>query len=178
MSNGFYQGFIQYFDDGVFVARILSFETCEHIEALCKRYPTRLAALIPALHRVQEQIGYVSDEAALDVAELLDVPPTRVREVVSFYTMFHAEKIGKHEVKICRNLACRMRGSEHIMRKAETLLGICAGETTPDGKFTLAHEECLAACGTAPVLWCNDQIVENLTEEKLETFLATLSVGA
>lgn len=156
------------------MTRILSEETRKQIEDLCGRYPTRAAALVPALHVVQQQLGHVPEEAQLDVAELLDVPPTSVREVVTFYTMFYDKPVGRHVVKICRNLSCQLRGAERVTARAKELLGIEVGETTADGRITLEHDECLASCGTAPALWCDDGIVENLTEEKLEQFLTGL----
>lgn len=156
------------------MARVLSQQLLDEIELLCGRYPTRLAALIPALHLVQKQFGHISNDAELDLADKLDVPPTRVREVVTFYTMFYDRPVGKHVVKICRNLACQLRGADRIMDHAKKVLNVEFGETTPDGRITLEHEECLASCGTGPMLWCNDHFVENLDEQKLETFLASL----
>ncbi len=156
------------------MARVLSKQTIEAIQALKKRYPTPLACTLPALHLAQKQIGHIPDDAQLDVAETLDVPPTRVREVVTFYTMFHDEPVGRHTVKICRNLSCELRGAKKIMEKAKQLLGIDFGQTTPDGRITLEHDECLASCGTGPCLWVDDAMVENLTEEKLEAFLGGL----
>jgi NADH-quinone oxidoreductase E subunit len=156
------------------MARVLSSDTLEAIQALFKRYPTRLAALLPSLHLVQKQCGHISAEAELDVAEALDIPPTRVREVVTFYTMYHSKPVGRHVVKICRNLSCKLRGAERIMEKAQEVLGVGFGETTADGRITLEQDECLASCGTGPMLWCDDTVVENLTEEKLEAFLAGL----
>lgn len=156
------------------MARVLSKTVLDAIEQLCTRYPTRLAALLPSLHLVQAELGFISHDAELDVADKLDVPPTRVREVISFYTMFYDRPVGRNLVKICRNLSCQMRGADRIQARAKELLGIGFGETTPDGRVTLEHEECLASCGTGPMLWCNDVFVENLTEEKLETFIAGL----
>ena len=165
--------------------RVLSKETVAAIEALKKRYPTQLACTLPALHLAQKQLGYLPQDAELDVAEVLDVPPARVHEVVTFYTMFHDHKVGRHVVKICRNLSCQLRGADRVIAHAEKVLGIKCGETTPDGRVTLEHEECLAACGTAPMLWHgqpgdggkpgNETFVENLTTEKLEKFLGGLS---
>ena len=162
------------------MARILSQETLDKIETACSRYPTRLAALLPALHLAQDQIGHIPEDAQLDIADKLDVPPTRVREVVTFYTMFYATPQGRNTIKICRNLACQLRGADRIMQKAKDILGIDFGETTEDGRVTLEADECLASCGTAPMLLhCKRgshdlQLVENLTEEKLEQFLQDL----
>jgi NADH-quinone oxidoreductase subunit E len=156
------------------MARVLTPPTLEAIEALCSRYPSRLAALLPALHLAQEQNGYISAEVEQDIAEQLRVPPSRVREVVTFYSMFYDKPTGRHRVKICRNLPCQLRGAEKIMAHAEQVLGIRVGETTDDGRITLEHDECLASCGTGPMLWCNDTLLENVTEQKLETFLKEL----
>lgn len=160
--------------------RILSKETVDSIEAVKKKYPTKLAATLPALHLAQKQIGWLPQDAELDVAEVLDVPPARVHEVVTFYTMFYDHPVGRNVVKICRNLSCQLRGADKIIAHAENVLGIKCGETTADGRITLEHEECLAACGTAPMLWHgsrdnDDTLIENLTEEKLEKFLASLT---
>ncbi len=151
--------------------RVLSPETIAKIEELLPHYPDRMAALVPALHFAQDQVGYISEDAELDVAEVLDIPATRVREVATFYTMFHTEPAGRHTVRICRNLSCQLRGAEQILNKAASHLKVDFGETTGDGRITLEHEECLAACGTGPVLWCDDELVENLSEEKLVKFL-------
>jgi NADH-quinone oxidoreductase subunit E len=106
------------------MARVLSHETLEAVEQLCLRYPTRLAALLPALHLAQTELGFISQDAELDIADKLDVPPTRVREVVSFYTMYHDKPVGRHVIKICRNLSCQMRGADKVIAHAEKLLGI------------------------------------------------------
>jgi NADH-quinone oxidoreductase subunit E len=156
------------------MARVLTPLALEAIEALCGRYPSRLAALLPALHIAQREHGYLSIEVQQDVAEQLRVPLTRVAEVVSFYSMFYDKPVGRHVVKICRNLPCQLRGAEKIMAHAERTLGIGVGETTEDGRITLEHDECLASCGTGPMLWCNDTLLENVTEQKLTTFLEEL----
>jgi NADH-quinone oxidoreductase subunit E len=156
------------------MARVLSKQTLEEINELKKRYPTALAATLPALHLAQRQVGHLPEDAQLDVAEVLDVPPTRVREVVTFYTMFYDKPVGRHIVKICRNLSCELRGAKQIMEKAKQLLQIDFGQTTPDGRVTLEEEECLASCGTGPCLWVDDNVVENLTLEKLEACLGGL----
>lgn len=157
------------------MARVLSKETLDAIGAVRKKYPSNLAALLPALHLAQKQVGHIPEAAELDVAEALDIPPARVHEVVTFYTMYYDHPVGKYVVKVCRNLACQLRGADKITAHAEKVLGIKCGETTKDGRVTLEHEECLASCGTAPMLWCNDEYVENLTEEKLEAFLKGLT---
>ncbi|MBI5507687.1 MAG: NAD(P)H-dependent oxidoreductase subunit E [Deltaproteobacteria bacterium] len=156
------------------MARVLTADTVAEIEKLFPRYPTRLAVLGPAIHLTQRQLGHVSDDAALELAALLGTPVTRVKEMVSFYTMYYDRPVGRHVVRICRNLACQSRGADQVIAKAESVLGVHCGQTTADGRVTLEHEECLAACGTGPALWCDDNLVENLNEDKLEKLLAGL----
>jgi len=161
------------------MARVLSQDALDRIESACKAYPTRLAAMLPALHVVMDDVGHISPESELDVADILDVPPTRVHEVATFYTMFSTKTQGKHVVKLCRNLACQLRGSHRLIALAKEKLGLELGETTSDGLITLDVDECLASCGTGPMLWCRSRddksakeyIVESLTEEKLIAFL-------
>jgi len=156
------------------MARELSEETIAEIQKLLPRYPTRLAVLGPAIHLTQKQLGHVTDVAALELADLLQIPVTRVKEMVSFYTMYYDRPVGRHVVRICRNLACELRGAGQILSRAQELLGVAPGQTTADGRVTLEHEECLASCGTGPALWCDDHLVENLTLDKLEQLIGSL----
>jgi NADH-quinone oxidoreductase subunit E len=157
---------------------VLSQNARTQIAAATTHYPTKLAALLPALHIVQDELGHIPADAALEVAEALDVPPTRVHEVITFYTMFYDRPVGRHLVKICRNLACALRGADRLIACARETLGVAPGETTADGRITLDTEECLASCGTGPMLWhrsgADERIHENLTEEKLVALLESL----
>ncbi|HUO05138.1 MAG TPA: NAD(P)H-dependent oxidoreductase subunit E [Candidatus Binataceae bacterium] len=136
-------------------------------QALLPRYPTRQAALLPTLWIAQHEFGWLSDEAQDYVARLMELPPAHVRAVVSFYTMFHRKPVGKYLLDVCTNLSCRLRGADKIVDCIRTKLKIDLGETTADGKFTLASVECLASCGTAPMLQLNQhQFYENLTEDR------------
>lgn len=157
------------------MANVLSKETTDQIKKILLQYPNALAGVVPALHIAQAQLGHVDEAAQLEIAQLLNVPATQVKEVASFYTMFHEKPAGRHTVRICRNLSCQLRGAERVMNTAKEILGVNFGETTKDGRITLEHEECLAACGTGPALWCDDHLVENLDETKLKTFLAGLT---
>ena len=130
-------------------------------------YPTRQAALLPTLWIAQREFGWLSDEAQDYVAKLMELPPAHVRAVVSFYTMLHRKPVGKYLLDVCVNLSCRLRGADQIIDCIRRRLKIEVGETTSDGKFTLAAAECLASCGTAPMLQLNQLAYhENLTEEK------------
>jgi NADH-quinone oxidoreductase E subunit len=127
-------------------------ETREKILELLPLYPQARGALLPALYLVQDEQGYVGPDAAREVAELFEVRPVEVWEVLSFYNMFYTEPQGRHHVYVCTNLSCALRGGRTLLRKIEQHLGVHAGETTSDGRITLGHEECLGSCGTAPVL--------------------------
>lgn len=132
---------------------------------LLGHYPTRQAALLPALWIAQREFGWLSEEAQAYVARLMELPPAHVRAVVSFYTMFHRKPVGRYLLDVCTNLSCRLRGADKIVDCIRGRLGIELGQTTADGKFTLGSVECLASCGTAPMLQLNqDAYFENLTE--------------
>ena len=133
---------------------------------LLTHYPTRQAALLPTLWIAQREFGWLSEPVQDYVARLMELPLTHVRAVVSFYTMFHRKPVGRYLLDVCTNLTCKLRGSDRIVECISRKLKINVDETTPDGKFTLAEVECLASCGTAPMLQLNqDRYYENLTEE-------------
>jgi NADH-quinone oxidoreductase E subunit len=127
-------------------------ETRRKIEELFPLYPERRGALLPAIYLVQGEAGYVSPEAAKELAQIFELQPVQVWEVLTFYNMFYTEPQGRHHVYVCTNLPCSLRGARTLLAGIEKHLGIHAGETTSDGRVTLGHEECLGSCGTAPVL--------------------------
>lgn len=149
-------------------------ETLKKFQEIVSRYPKKEAALLPVLYLAQEEFGYLSQEAIEYVAKMMEVPPVRVYGVATFYTMFNKKPIGKYHLQVCRTLSCALVGAEKITASLKTKLGISLGETTPDGKFTLSEVECLASCGTGPMMQINDGYYENLTEEKAEEILKTL----
>src|ERR1039457_2894375 len=112
------------------------------------------------------ELGWLSGDAQLYVAKLMELPPAHVRAVVTFYTMFYQKPVGRWHLEVCTNLSCRLRGAEQIVEAITDKLGIKVGETTADKKFTLSRAECLASCGTAPMLQLNhDRYYENLSPE-------------
>lgn len=139
------------------------------------RYPTKMAACIPLLHLCQDQNGWVSEEVMLFVAHKLDLPPAHVRGVVTFYTLFNQHPVGKHQVWVCKTLPCALRGAFDVLHQCEKRLGIKAGETTQDGKVTLRTAECLASCGTAPMMQVDKDYLENLTPERVDEILTRLT---
>src|SRR5262245_22778735 len=137
-------------------------ETRAKIEALFPSYPAKRGALLPAIYLVQEEEGWVSREQAKELAELFELEPVQVWEVLTFYNMFYTEPQGRHHVYFCTNLPCSLRGARSMLKAVEARLGVHAGETTADGRIPLGHEECLGSCGTAPVMRVDGEYHENL----------------
>jgi NADH-quinone oxidoreductase subunit E len=146
----------------------------EKFTDIVARYPRKEAAMLPVLYLAQGEFGHLGPEAIDYVAKLMGQPPARVHGVVSFYTMFNMKPIGRHHIQICRTLPCALGGAEKITAVIRQRLGVEPGETTPDGRFTLSEVECLASCGTAPMMQINDDYYENLTEEKVAEILHSL----
>ena len=154
---------------------MLSEQAKQRIRDLLNTYETRQSALIPALHIAQGDQGWLSAETQAEVAQVLELTPQTVREVVTFYTMFLQKPAGKYLLQVCRNLSCSLRGGHRLAQQIEDKLKIKEGETTQDGKFTLISVECLGSCGTAPVMMVNDRYVEDLTPQALDRMLADLT---
>lgn len=149
-------------------------ETLKRFQETISRYPKKEAAMLPVLYLAQREFGYLSPEAIEYVAKLMDLSPARVYGVVTFYTMLNMKPVGRYHVQVCRTLPCALVGAEKITALLKSKLGIQVGETTPDGKFTLSEVECLASCGTGPMMQINDDYYENLTAKKLEEVLRSL----
>jgi len=146
----------------------------KEIEDILARYPVKRSALIPLLYVAQRDKGYVTEEAMTEIAGLLKLTPPQVYETITFYTMFNLKPVGKFHIQVCKSLMCALVGSDTIIGWIKTKLGIGPGESTADGLFTLSAVECLASCGTAPMMQINDDYYERLTEEKLDRILADL----
>ena len=149
----------------------------KEIDEILARYPERRSALIPLLYLAQREEGYVSEQAMTDIAGLLRLTPPQVYEVVTFYTMLNLKPVGRFHIQVCKSLMCALVGSDTVVAWIKTRLGIGPGETTPDGTFTLSTVECLAACGTGPMMQINDDYYERLTEEKLDRILSDLKTN-
>ena len=149
-------------------------ETLKKFEETVNRYPKKEAAMLPVLYLAQQEFGYLGEEAIAYVAKILEQPPARVHGVVSFYTMLNMKPIGCHHIQVCRTLPCALRGAEKITGFLKQKLGIELGQTTADRRFTLSEVECLASCGTAPMMQINDDYYENLTEAKVTEILESL----
>ena len=154
------------------MAFALSPERDKELDRILSRYPTKMGACIPALHLCQEaNANWVSEEIIEFVAKRLDLSTAHVKGVVTFYSLFNEEKPGRHQVWVCRTLSCALRGSGRLLEQCEKRLGVHVGETTKDGRVTLRTAECLAACGTAPVMQVDKTYHENLTAESVDRIL-------
>lgn len=149
-------------------------ELRERIDEIVSKSETKQSALIPVLHEVQNKYGWLSSDSMKEVAEILGIPPASVQNVATFYTMFFTKPVGRHVIWLCRTLSCALRGAEHVEHYLSDKLGIHTGETTPDGKITLLEAECLASCGTAPVMLLDDELCENLTRKKIDELIERL----
>ncbi|MGE0080293.1 MAG: NADH-quinone oxidoreductase subunit NuoE [Thiohalomonadaceae bacterium] len=153
---------------------LLSAQSRAEIDTWIAKYPQdrKSSAVMAALRIAQEQNGgWLTNELMDAVAAYLDMPPIAVYEVATFYSMYEHEPVGRHKFSVCTNISCMLRGAEEIVAHLEKRLGIKAGETTPDGKFTIKTVECLGACVGAPMLQLGKKYYELLTPEKIDELL-------
>jgi NADH-quinone oxidoreductase subunit E len=150
-------------------------ETRAAIERELAKYPQKRGALLPALHLVQAERGWISPEQASELAAIFEIRTIEVLEVVSFYNMFYDRPQGRHHVYVCTNLPCSLRGARKLLAELEEHLGVKPGETTKDGRITLGHEECLGACAYAPMMRVDESYHENLDAAKAKQILDGLA---
>ena len=145
------------------------------LDTLLTRYPSKMAALLPALWIVQEVHGWVSEPAREEVAAVHDLTPAYVRGVVSFSTMYHQHPVGRHFIQVCTTTPCNVCGAEDVVKSLLQHTG-CAdlGLTSDDGKYTVIEVECLGACGFATPIMINNEFVESVTPESVPRILADL----
>ncbi|KAF2151168.1 hypothetical protein K461DRAFT_258179 [Myriangium duriaei CBS 260.36] len=150
------------------------------IQEILSRYPSQYkkAAVMPLLDLGQRQHGFTSISVMNEVARLLEMPPMRVYEVATFYTMYNRNPVGRFHVQCCTTTPCQLRDSDGIMKAIEKELGVHAGHTTEDGLFTFTEVECLGACANAPMVQINDDYYEDLTPETTTTLLKALREAA
>ena len=145
-------------------------------DVLRRQYPPEMktSLVLPLLHCVQDAHGHVTEADAVAIAGYIGMPAIQVIEALTWYSMFDREPQGRYVIKVCRNIACSLRGSERMVAHLQQRLGIGVDETTPDGRFTLRTVECLASCGTAPAMQVNRTYHEQLDEAKLDRILESL----
>lgn len=140
----------------------LKAETLRSIDEVIPRYPVKRSAALPLLHLVQEDQGYISHEAIEWIAGRLEVPPIAIYELVTFYPMFRQKPIGRRHIKVCRTLSCALMGGYKTCAEFERQFATKRGEVSPDGEVTIEFVECLASCGSAPVVMVDDDLHERV----------------
>ena len=149
------------------------------IEALARNYPERRAALIPALHRCQEELGgWLAPDTLEACAAFFGLEPVDVFGVASFYPMFHLRPVGRHMVGVCHNISCALRGAEEILATVCRVSGARPGGTSSDGRFSVTRVECQGACTAAPMLVLDGAFHENLTPADVERLLGNVPRNA
>jgi NADH-quinone oxidoreductase E subunit len=149
-------------------------ETVALIDAEIAKYPRKRGALLPALHLAQAEDGWLPPAKLRALAEIFELAPIEILEVISFYNMFYDRPQGRHQVRVCTNLPCSLRGARGLLRSLEEHLGVEAGGTTPDGRITLGHEECLGACAWAPMMRVDATYFEDLDAARAKEILDRL----
>jgi len=147
-------------------------ERRQRLDTILARYPTKRAALLPALWMVQEARGWISEEAMIEVGQALDLTAAYVKGVVTFYTMYHQHPVGRHFIQVCTTSPCSLCGAEGVMAAFLEHTG-CGdlGATSPDGRFTVVEVECLGACGFATPILIDDDFIESVTPEGVPALL-------
>lgn len=153
-------------------------ETIEIIEKVIPRYPEKRSAVMPLLHRIQEDQGVISNQAIEWVADKLEMAPIKVLEVVTFFPYFRQEKLGKTHVRVCQTLSCALMGAYKVGEELEKALDCKMGTTRADGKVTLEYAECLASCGSGPVALIDEDLYENIKAADLDGLVNEIKTRA
>ncbi len=153
-------------------------ETLQRIDEVITHYPVKRSATLPLLHLIQEDIGYIPDEAIEWVAAKLELQPINVYEVVTFYPMFKRKPVGRRHIKVCRTLSCALKGGYKVCDTFKKEFGVGLDEVTPDGEVSIEFVECLASCGTAPVVMIDEKLHENVDPAKACALSAEIKAAA
>jgi NADH-quinone oxidoreductase subunit E len=149
-------------------------ETLARIDEVITHYPLKRSASLPLLHLVQEDQGYISKEAIEWIAAKLELQPINVYELVTFYPMFRQEPIGRRHIKVCRTLSCALNGGYKVCESLEKEFCTHRGEVSPDGEVTIEFVECLASCGSGPVVMVDDELHERVDAAKVSEIAAQI----
>ncbi len=155
----------------------LDAETVAEAKALLALYPRRRSALIPICHLAQAQLGWLTPEAMVEIADLVGVTPAEVQGTASFYEMLRTEPVGRYLVSVCTNIACLLGGAYELLGHVESALGVSTGGTTEDQMFTLEECECVADCDRAPCVQVNYRFFGHVTPESFDSLVADLRAG-
>jgi NADH-quinone oxidoreductase subunit E len=153
-------------------------ETIRKIEEVIPHYPVKRSATLPLLHFVQEEQGYISSEAIEWIAARLDIQPINVYELVTFYPMFRQKPMGRTHIRVCRTLPCALMGGYRTCAEFQRQFNTGLGEVSPDGEVTVEFVECLASCGTAPVVMVNDELHERVDAAKARALSEKIKAAA
>jgi NADH-quinone oxidoreductase subunit E len=156
------------------MANQLSKEAKKNIADLLNNFPDKQAALMNAMRVIEKEFGYIDEEGVSLLSAEMKIAPAHIWGMLTFYTHFNRREHGKYRIMVCCTLMCALRGAFNILEHLKTRLGIGVGEVTEDGLFSIEKVECLASCGTAPVIQINEDYYENLTPEKLDAILDQL----
>lgn len=151
----------------------------ELLEEILGRYPEygRRSAVMPLLWEVQRAERHISEARIQEIAEILELHPTEVKGVMSFYSAYHEQPVGEYHLQVCSTLSCSLAGADEMCDFISDELGIVPGETSRDGRFSIQKVECLGSCGTAPVLQVNDSYYERVTRSRCKELLAAFKRG-
>ncbi|MCH8028971.1 MAG: NADH-quinone oxidoreductase subunit NuoE [Candidatus Dadabacteria bacterium] len=146
----------------------------DRVNVVISKHETKRSALIPVLSEVQNEFGWLSVESMTEVAQILELHPSSVRSVATFYTMFFTKPVGKRVIWLCKTLSCALRGADKVERYVSEKLGVHTGETTSDGKIVFMETECLASCGSAPVMLAGDELYDCLSRNIIDEVIEKL----
>ena len=150
-------------------------ENREKVESILSRYPEKRSAVMPLLYIASLEHEYASEDAMREVASLLDLSPVQVLSVASFYTMFKLDEVGDYLVSVCTSISCHLLGGDDVLAAVEEAAGAADGDTSVDGVISVEHAECIGACGGAPAVQVNYELIEGVTPQKAEELIKWLS---
>ncbi len=146
----------------------------EQIKEIQKKYPQKDASIMPVLWFAQKKFGWISKDLIIYISQILNVSPSKVEGVVTFYTMFFKKPMGRYHIQVCTNVSCMLNKGVELYKYISNKLGIENMQVTEDGRFSLEEVECLGACGKAPIVAINENYYENMTIEKIDMILLSL----
>ena len=152
--------------------------TLQQIDEVITHYPVKRSALLPLLHLIQEDAGWISTAAIEWIAQKLELQPINVYEVVTFYPMFRQKPIGRRHIKVCRTLSCALTGGYKVCDQFQQEFGCSPGEISADGEVTIEFVECLASCGTGPVVLIDDDLHERVDAAKVKALSDQIKIAA
>ncbi len=150
-------------------------ENQERAQSILASYPVKRSALMPLLYVASLEHEYASLDAMREVAELIDITPVQVQSVATFYTMFKREEVGDYLVSVCTSISCYLNGADDVLAAVEDATGVTSGETAEDGSVSVEHVECIGACGGAPAVQINYELIEGVTPDKAEALIKWLA---